>query len=66
MCCNVREESSKGDRCMRHYSLVIHYLVDADVLLFRLDHPYTLFAHLVYYAKYVDRVHIRYLKSEQN
>ena len=51
---------------MRHYSLVIHYLVDADVLLFRLDHPYTLFAHLVYYAKYVDRVHIRYLKSEQN
>ena len=52
---------------MRHYSLVISdYLVDADVLLLRLDHPHALFAHLVHYAKYVDRVHVRYLKGEQN
>ena len=42
------------------------YLVDADVLLLRLDHPHALFAHLVHYAKYVDRVHVRYLKGEQN
>ena len=41
----------------------MHYLVDADVLLLRLDHPHALLAHLIHDAKYVHRVQVRYLKE---
>ena len=49
---------------LRCSPLLIHYLVDADVLLLRLYHPHALLSHLVHYAEYVDRVRVRYLKRD--